>query len=159
VSKELTTLKKGERVQLALESLIKDKLEPGTLLPFSKLEELLGVSRDTKAFSFLISELRHCLYSAGKYLSGEGSEEKQAYEILDGRDHQWIAKLAMAKAERSLNGMQTLLVNTDTGSMSKLEKERHAATLREVAMKNKIIQRSSEVEQIVFRHNPQLLEN
>jgi hypothetical protein len=95
----------------------------------------------------LVSGLRHALYKIGIYLSGEGAERNQAYEILHPRDHQWVAKVAMAKAERSFDAMETLLSNTNLSSLSKLEKERHAATLREVAMKNKILRRAIQTDE------------
>jgi hypothetical protein len=135
-------IRREDRIKIAFESVLKQPVEPGTLIEVSKLEELFCAKRDTQNFNWLVSGLRHYLYKFGIYLSGEGVERNQAYEILHPRDHQWVAKVAMAKAERSFDAMEALLSNTNLSSLSKLEKERHAATLREVAMKNKILRRA-----------------
>jgi len=140
--------RREDRIQFALESIFKQSLEPGTLIEVSKLEELFYANRNTQNFGWLVSGLRHALYKVGIYLSGDGVERNQAYEILDPRDNQWVAKLAMAKAERSFEAMETLLRNTDLSTLSKLEKERHAATLREVAMKNKILRRAMQTDAV-----------
>lgn len=139
--------KREERIKFALESILKQPLEPGTLIEVSKLEELFSASADTQNFSWLVWALRQALYKLGVYLSGEGVERNQAYEILHPRDNQWVAKVAMAKAERSFEAMEMLLSNTDLSSLSKLERERHAATLREVAMKNKILRRAAQTDE------------
>jgi hypothetical protein len=139
--------KREERIKFALESLLKQPLEPGTLIEVSKLEELFCASADTQNFSWMIWGLRQGLYKLGIYLSGEGVERNHAYEIWHPRDNQWVAKVAMAKAERSFEAMETLLSNTNLSSLSKLEKERHAATLREVAMKNKILRRAAQTDE------------
>jgi hypothetical protein len=140
-------ISREERIRIAFESVLKQPLEPGTLIQVTNLEELFLVKRDTQHFNWLVSGLRHALYKIGIYLSGEGAERNQAYEILHPRDHQWVAKVAMAKAERSFDAMETLLSNTNLSSLSKLERERHAATLREVAMKNKILRRAIQTEE------------
>jgi hypothetical protein len=140
-------ISREERIRIAFESVLKQPLEPGTLIQVSNLEEMFLAKRDTQHFNWLVSGLRHALYNVGIYLSGEGAERNQAYEILHPRDHQWVAKVAMAKAERSFDAMETLLSNTKLSSLSKLERERHAATLREVAMKNKILRRAIQTDE------------
>jgi hypothetical protein len=144
---DMPLAKREDRIKLAFESILKQTLEPGTLIEVSKLEEFFLATRNTQNFNWLVSGLRHALYNVGIYLSGEGAERNQAYEILHPRDHQWVAKVAMAKAERSFDAMETLLSNTNLSSLSKLEKERHAATLREVAMKNKILRRAIQTDE------------
>jgi len=136
VSTQVVT--RTELVTEALEHITKGKLVPGTLIELTTLESLLGVSRDTQAFGFMVSEIRHSLFELGKYLSGEGLEQKQAYEILHERDNHWIARLAMARMDRSLSGMQSLLSHTDITSLSKLEQDRHDNALREVAMRMRV---------------------
>jgi hypothetical protein len=133
-----TVLSRADRVENVLEELLKTKLEPGCLIEISRLESLLGVQRDTPAFSYMVSEIRHCLFGKGKYLSGEGSTAKGAYEILHERDNHWIARLVMARTDRAYEGMHTLMTQTDRTKLSKLEQDRHDNALREITLRMRI---------------------
>ncbi len=131
-------LSRADRVQNALEDLLKAKLEPGSLIEVSRLESLLGVQRDAPAFGYMVSEIRRCLFGKGKYLSGEGVTEKGAYEILHERDNHWIARLAMARTDRVYEGIHTLMTQTDRTKLSKLEQDRHDNALREITLRRRI---------------------
>lgn len=131
--------------------LVGKPIEAGMLIPVKSFEELLGFDRTDQAFGWLISGIRHKLYEHGIYLSGEGLSQTGGYEILAPRDNAWIAKLAVARADRDLEGKQTLLLNTSLESLSNLEKARHENTLREISMKLNAMRRAEEVDEILKR--------
>jgi hypothetical protein len=131
-------------VEDALSTITGMPLEPGALIQVQMLEEVFGLERHTQAFGWLISEIRRALYQRGIYLSGEGLEQTRAYQILHPRDHQWIAKLALARCERDLEGKQVLLVNTQLDGLSQLEKTRHENTLRELSLRLSAMRRAEE---------------
>lgn len=141
-----------QNVEKALARLIQEnELKPGTLIKAEVFENLLGLSRNEQAYSFLISRIRHALYEHGIYLSGEGFSETGAYEIADPRDHYWIAKLAVAKAARDLEGKQTLLLNTPLEGLNDLEKRRHENGLRDLSQKLDAMRRAHEVSQMIVK--------
>jgi hypothetical protein len=142
---------RNNKIERAVAKLIGGPLEPGTMIPAELFEEVLGLSRDSQAFSWLISDIRQALYARGIYLDGEGFSQTGAFEVADPRDHYWYAKLAIAKAERNLEGKLTLLLNTRLDGLSELEKRRHENVLRELATKLAVMRRFQEMEKLLNR--------
>lgn len=142
---------RNSKIELAVSKLIGTKLEPGTLIKAELFEEMLGLSRNSQAFSWLISDIRQALYGRGIYLDGEGFSQTGAFEVADPRDHYWYAKLALAKAERNLEGKLTLLLNTRLDGLSELEKRRHENMLRELSTKLAVMRRFQEMEKLLER--------
>ncbi len=137
--------------------LLGQKVGYGSVIKMEAFEELLGIKRDDAAFGFLVSAVRHHLYSHGLYLSGEGVSETGCYEILAAQDNQWIGRLAVARAERDLEGKQTLLLNTKMDSMSDLQKRRHEVSLRELSLKIRAMRRAHEFDERFKRKGRKLL--
>jgi hypothetical protein len=142
---------RANKVERAITILIGSPLEPGTLIKAEIFEELLGISRNSQAFSFLISDIRHALYPHGIYLSGEGFAETGAFEVWHHRDNQWVLKLAMEKAERDIEGKYILCVNTCLDGLSDLEKKRHENITREASLKLNAMRRAAEVDSLLRR--------
>jgi hypothetical protein len=142
---------RNNKVERAVAKLIGGPLEPGTLIKAEVFEEVLGLSRNSQAFSWLISDIRQALYTRGIYLDGEGFSQTGAFEVADPRDHYWYAKLAVARAERNLEGKLTLLLNTRLDGLSQLEKRRHENILRELATKLAAMRRFQEMEKLLNR--------
>ena len=140
------------RVERAVSELAGGSLEPGTLIKIEVLEQVLGLSRDDQAFGWLVSGIRHKLYEIGLYLTGEGISETGGYEILHPRDNQWIGRLAIARAERDLEGKQTLLVNTKLDGLSDLEKRRHENVVRELSLKLTAMRRAQDFSDMKGKH-------
>jgi hypothetical protein len=128
-------------VETALEAINPSGLVPGTVIPVGRFEEVFGVSRATQEFGFLITGIRRALYPYGLYLSGEGMALTGGYTILHPRDNFWIAKLAMARAERDLSDKQVLLLNTKLDGLSTIEKARHEATLHTMSLRLSALRR------------------
>jgi hypothetical protein len=147
---------RNHKIERAVAKLIGGPLSPGTLIPASVFEEVLGLGRDSQAFSWLISDIRQALYTRGIYLDGEGFSQTGAFEVADPRDHYWYAKLAVAKAERNLEGKLTLLFNTPLTGLSELEKRRHENMVRELSTKLAAMRRFQEVEKLLNRKSKQL---
>jgi hypothetical protein len=148
------------QIKEAVTKLVGQKLEPGTLIKAEVFEEMLGISRSTQAFSWLISYIRRGLYEHGIYLSGEGFTKTGAFEIYHPRDNYWITKLSLQRAEHDLEGKQTLMINTKLDGFSELEKRRHENMLREVSMKLAAMQRASDIIDMAKRpskHKPKNL--
>jgi hypothetical protein len=137
------------RIERAITNLVSKPLEPGTLLKAEIFEELLGISRNSQTFWYLISDIRHALYSHGIYLSGEGFAKTGAFEVWHPRDNQWVVKLAIERAERDLDGKLTLLVNTSLEGFSELEKRRHENMVREASMKLNAMRRATEIDEML----------
>jgi hypothetical protein len=142
---------RNNKVERAVAKLIGGPLEPGTLIKAEVFEEVLGLSRNSQAFSWLISDIRQALYTRGIYLDGEGFSQTGAFEVADPRDHYWYAKLAVAKAERNLEGKLTLLRNTRLDGLSQLEIRRHENIMRELATKLAAMRRIQEMEKLLKR--------
>jgi hypothetical protein len=145
------------KIKEAVTKLVGQKLEPGTLIKAEVFEEMLGISRNTQAFSWLISHIRRGLYQHGIYLSGEGFTQTGAFEIYHPRDNYWVTKLSLQRAEHDLEGKQTLMLNTDSKTFSDLEKRRHENMLREVSLKLAAMQRASDIIDMAkrpSRHKP-----
>jgi hypothetical protein len=140
----------------AVVALLGQKIGYGSIVKVDALEELLGVKRDETAFGFLISALRHHLYSHGYYLSGEGVSETGCFEVLAPAENQWVAKVALARTERDLTGKQTLLINTKTADMSDVQRRRHEITLRELSLKLQAMRRAQESVDRLARHGRKL---
>jgi hypothetical protein len=142
---------RNNKIERAVAKLVGGPLEPGTLIKAEVFEEVLGLSRNSQAFSWLISDIRQALYRRGIYLDGEGFSQTGAFEVADPRDHYWYAKLAVARAERNLEGKLTLLLNTRLDGLSQLEKRRHENILRELATKLAAMRRFQEMEKLLNR--------
>lgn len=124
------------RAQTALDLLNQGELiKGGTFIPVERFEEVFEFKRDSQEFNWLISSLRKALYEHGLYLSGEGVSQSGGYEILPPSENFWVAKLAMARAERDLTGKELLLANTDLSTFSELQKARHESTLRVLSLR------------------------
>jgi hypothetical protein len=150
-------ISEGKRkIESSIAKLIEVPIESETSILIERFETLLGFKHDTQEFNWLISAIRRGLYQYGLYLSGEGSSQSGSYQIYHSRDNQWVAKLRMARHERDLEGMQTLLVNTDLNKLSDLEKSRHENTLREVSLKLSLMRRSSDIEKMLKKHGKHL---
>ena len=126
-------------------------------IPIKAFEDWFGLSRDTQAFSRLISDIRQELYQFGIYLSGEGATESGNYFIESPCNHSWITKLSLARAERDLEGKQVLMLNTKVEGMSELEKRRHENVLREVSMKLNALRHAQEVEAVLRKRRSKQL--
>jgi hypothetical protein len=128
-------MKQKTRVETALESINREPLQPGQVIPVERFEEVLGISRDASEFNWLISAIRRKLHDVGLHLSGEGIKMTGGYSILDPRENYWIAKLAMERATRGLEDAQNLMVNTNLDEFSALQKARHESTLRTLSLR------------------------
>lgn len=146
------------RVERALAALINEPVQPGSIIKAEVFENLLGIKRTESAFSWLISSIRRALYAHGMYLSGEGYNG-DAYAIGDPRENFWVAKLAIARAERDLDGKLTLLINTRTEGFSDLQIKRHENMRRELSLKLAAIQRASEIDQLLKSRKTKKLES
>src|SRR5215472_775396 len=104
--KENNTANKVER---AVANLIGGALEPGTEIKAEVFEKLLGISRNSQAFSWLISEIRRSLYEHGLYLSGEGFAQTGAFVIFQPEDHYWVMRESLQRADRDIEGKLTLM--------------------------------------------------
>lgn len=126
----------SKRIENILAQMTEDgHLKHGSFIPVEKFEELFDFKRDRQEFSWLISNIRTALYTRGLYLSGEGLEQTGGYSILPAQENFYQAKLRMARAERDLSGMETLLVNTDISNFSALQLARHEGTMRTVSLR------------------------
>lgn len=124
------------RVETAIGLLTQDKpLIPGAFITIERFEEVFEFQRDSQEFNWLIYEIRKILHREGLHLSGEGRSITGGYSIIDPRENHYIAKLAMARAERDLADKEVLLVNTDTSTFGALEKVRHENTLRMLSLR------------------------
>jgi hypothetical protein len=132
-------------LEIVVTKLLETELKPGGVIQAEVFENLFDLKRTDQAYQFLISRVRHALYEYGVYLSGEGLSETGCYEILDPRDHYWIAKLAVARAERDLAGKQVLLLNTKLDGFSDLQRRRHENCLRDLSHRLTAMQRAREV--------------
>jgi hypothetical protein len=139
------------KVRHAVTKLIGKPLEPGTLVQAEVFEELLGIDRNSQAFSWLISHIRRALYPHGIYLSGEGFTETGAYQIFHPRDNYWVTRMSLERMERDLEGKLVLMMNTPMAGLSALETRRHENMLRELSMKLNAMRRAAEVETILAR--------
>jgi hypothetical protein len=137
----------SKQAEDAVVSLLGRNVTHGSVVKIKEFEDLLQIKRDNIAFGFLITEIRHALYAHGLYLSGDGSSETGCYEILDPEDNRWVAKLALARAERDLDGKQTLLLNTKTDTMNEKQRRRHEAVLQELSFKLAAMRRAKETEE------------
>ena len=154
----METNNRATKIEKAVSKLIGTPLEPGTLVKAEIFEELLGISRNSQVFSFLISDIRRALYNHGIYLSGEGFTETGAYEIANPRDNYWYARLAIERAERDIEGKLILLMNTRLETFSNLEKRRHENMIREISMKLNAIRHAEEIEKMFKKRKPKDLE-
>jgi hypothetical protein len=130
----------------AIEKILGGDLRPGRLIKAEIFEEVLALKRGEQAYGFLISKIRQELYNRGLYLSGEGLASSGCYEILAPEDNYWIAKLALARADRDLEGKMTLLANTNLEQLNDLQRRRHEGALREISIKLAAMRRAREFE-------------
>jgi len=151
------TEKDVANVERALVELIKQPIQPGTLIQAEFFENVLGLKRGSITFSMLISEIRNLLLYHGFYLSGTG-HHGDAFEILDYSENQWIAKLKLAKGQRELERAYILLKHTPTDNLTSLQKKRHENTLREVSMKLAALQRIKDIDRLLKNKHPILVE-
>ena len=141
--------KENNKIERAVSKLIVRPLEPGTQIKAEIFEDLLGISRHSQAFSFLISDIRHALYHHGLYLSGEGFSESGAFTISQLEDHYWLMRLALARADRDIEGKLILLINTPTEKFSDLNRKRHDNMIREASMKLDALRHAAEVNEML----------
>ena len=132
-------------LEIVLTKLLETELKPGGTVQAEVFENLFALKRTDQAYQFMISRVRQALYEYGVYLSGEGFSETGCYEILDPRDHYWIAKLALARAERDLAGKQILLINTKLDGFTDLQRRRHENCLRDLSHRLTAMQRAREI--------------
>jgi len=145
------------KVERALAELLREPIQPGSLIKAEFFENILGIKRNSMAFGMLIQEIRDALAYHGFYLSGAG-HNGNAFEILDYSENQWIAKLKLQKGERQVERAFILLKHTPIDGLTSLQKKRHENTLREVSMKLAAIRRIKEIEQILTRNHKPLTE-
>jgi hypothetical protein len=143
----------------AITKLIESKLEPGTLIKAEVFEQLLGISRNSQAFSWLISDIRHALWPHGFHLSGSGFAETGAFEITHPRDNYWLLKLAIARADRDIEGKIVLCSNTRMDMLSELEKRRHENMLRQAQLKLSAMRRLNETSKMFRKKNKQQIDD
>lgn len=124
-------------------------LDYGSQIPVSLLEKMLGFKRNEQEFAWLVSMVRRALYEKGRYLSGEGVTASGFYQILPASENFYIGKLAMARAERDLEGKQVLLLNTPLDGLTQVQRQRHENTLRVISLRLSALRKVKE-------HNKQL---
>lgn len=147
------------RVETALGLLTEaGTLAYGTLIPIERFEEVFSCQRDSQEFNWLISGIRRALYTEGKYISGEGISETGGYEIVPAHENFYIAKLAMARAERDLAGKQTLLVNTKLDGMTPLQVARHENVLRLLSLRLEAVRKVQEHNARTERRRKEVIE-
>jgi hypothetical protein len=132
------------RVERALENLAQSPLVPGMVIPVERFEEVLGLDQSHPEFNWLISAVRRALFEQGIYISGEGLSETGGYSVINPREHYWVAKLAMARAERDLEGKQILMINTKLEGFSPLELARHESTLNTLSLRLEALRKVAE---------------
>ena len=145
---ELANYSQSERVEHAIGELTKQKLEPGVVIETKIFEDLLGIKSTARSFSFLISDIREALCHRGMWLTGQGFNG-EAFAIADYQDNFWVAKLAVARAERDLALKLVLLSNTPTQSFSDLQVRRHENIKREISMKLIALQRVAQMDRLL----------
>jgi hypothetical protein len=124
------------RVETALSLLVQDKpLVGGEFISIERLEEVFEFKRDSQEFNWLIYEIRKALHERGLHLSGDGASVTGGYSILHPTENHWVAKLAMARAERDLVDKEVLLTNTDLSGFDAMQKMRHENTLRLLSLR------------------------
>ena len=148
-----------EKSERALAQIMGQNLQPGSVIRGEVFEEALQLKRTDQAYGFLISKIRQELYRHGLYLSGEGFSETGCYEILMPADNYWVAKLALARADRDLEGKMTLLAHTNVTGLTELQKRRHENGLREISLKLSAMRRAREFEHRLLHKSPGELED
>jgi len=141
-------------VEKAVAKLIGKRLEPGTEIKAEIFEELLGMRKESQGFSWMISEIRDALREYGIHLSGEGFVDTGAYVIFQPEDHYWLMREALKTADRRIDRMLVLLLNTNIDGFSALNRKRHENIIREASMKLEAMRRFQEVEKMLARKKP-----
>lgn len=149
----MSNKKKVEEALVVLGPLTAD-----TLVPVKKLEEAFELKSDDPLFPWLVSELRRTLYEFGLYLSGEGVSKTKVYSILPSSENRWVGELAIARAERDLEGKRTLLLNTNVQGFSSLQLSRHEGTLRKVGLKLEAMRSAEDFESMKKKRAPRTKE-
>lgn len=122
------------------EMLAADAVHFGAIFKAEFFEVRLKCQRDSMQFGLGISEIRRALEFKGFYLSGRGQGGSQ-YVVLPPEENQRVAGCYERDASDSLKRAVTLLVHTDTKTLSDEQKRRHELRLEKIGIKAALISR------------------
>lgn len=140
----------------ALEEMRKKGLAYGQSWPAEFFERHLKVARDNIQYGLGISFIREELEADGFYLSGRGQKGNQ-FVILPPSSNADVMKSYQRHAARSLARGVILGTNTSLETLTDAERKKHENTLRKMATKAVLMQRSGAVAKILEKQAPALL--
>lgn len=133
--------------------LASDAVHFGAIFKAEFFETRLKCQRDSMQFGLGISEIRRALEFKGFYLSGRGQGGSQ-YVVLPPEENQRVAGCYERDASDSLKRAVTLLVHTDTATLSDEQKRRHEFRLEKIGIKAALISRWRALSKVLTQMPP-----
>lgn len=140
----------------ALDKMREEGITHGKTYEASWFEEHLKCERTDMRFGISVSEIRRELEKDGFYLSGRGQKGNQ-FVILPPESNADVMVAYQRAALDALKRGVILGTNTRLDSLKDSERRRHEALLQKMATKAILMQRSTQVANIIAQTNPKLL--